>query len=557
MTKRSFALAAILCIAATSSAQFSFFKEYKNVDARTFAVGGLRDTGVGTIDVSGISGTVVAAYLWWNDVTTETPETAGDTVLLDGTPVTGTTLGYASSNCWDYAASVSFRANVTALVAAKRNGLYLLSDVGDSAPTNGNGASLIVIYDDGNSWNNVDVRFYDGNDSIIDSIWEPGGWDITLAAIPYNGTSVDLEVHVSDGQGPKPKYGDYLDGPIDINGINFLPNGQIFAGDSVPSSNDGPLDNGNLWDVKNWDVTSFFSPGLNALLIQNDEPFFDGDCYGMTLAAIRQPVAPACPGIQLANLLCGPDAVDPFDGELKRVFRPGEMNIDGITLLDIFNFNGIRFSDRTIIQAVRMSKVTPVIKCTAFVSGPGAGENTNFDTGYKFANVDNLNDPFCNVVFQLPPDAECLGCRCLLFSPPCTTYTLSVIYLPVDEFGFPTGPPQTISIQYTVAMPTRETIRCNIEYFSTVAAGVTQKCKITQDVVDQLLACLEIPNDLEALFCIETVIATTSIDFVDLLATNPDGNYDVRFKHGYLVDSDEEPIGCLLLEMANALLFHP
>jgi hypothetical protein len=218
--------------------------------------------------------------------------------------------------------------------------------------------------------------------------------------------------------------------------------------------------------------------------------------------------------------------------------------------------NDVDISDpNLVIQTVRLSKVTPVIKCTAFTTGPGGGLNTNFDSKLKKATNADLDRSLCEIALQRPPSEPCLGCRCLLFSPPLTTYTLQVQYVILDENGRP-GPPIFVNICYVVQVPTRNDIRCNIEYFSTVAAGVTQKCKITSECAAALNHALDNPIDLEALLEFETVIAFCSIDFADLLAKNRDGVYDVRFKTNYLVDSTEEPIGCLLIEMADALLWH-
>jgi len=262
------------------------------------------------------------------------------------------------------------------------------------------------------------------------------------------------------------------------------------------------------------------------------------------------------------NLICVPGAVvDPFDNQTKMGFRPECITIDDLTVRDVLTLTGVEINCdgfTLIVQAVRVSKVTPYIKCTAFVNGPGAGENTNFDSGLRFATNANLDDPVCNLAFQIPVDEECLGCRCLLFSPPLTTYTVEVIYVRRDNATGRVGAPISAKVLYVVEVPDRDQIACNIEYFSTVAAGVTQKCKITQDVVEALLDCLAIPDDLSALFCFETVIALTSIDFSVLRdAKNGAGNYDARWITGYLIDSDEEPIGCLLIEMANAALWHP
>lgn len=558
MNKRFVACALVALFACcVASAGVTFYKEFKNVDYKTFGVGGLRDVGTGDIDVAGIEGHVVAAYLYWNSVVDITQAAAGEDCLVDGIGVTGTGIGLASSNCWNYPASASFRADLTDIVRAKKNGTYHLAGF-LQAFANGNGASLVIIFDDGNSFNNVDVRLYDGNDSNIGSVFESGDLDSTLDNAPYNGSLAILSLHVADGQKGEDDGDDcFFDKDLLLNGVAIATD-PVFSGDSVPAANDGPGGNGRLWDIKHYDVSAFMLPGLNDLHLFSEEPFdYCYDCWSLVLATVLQPTIPACSGIQLQNLICGDSRSDPADGKLKRTFRPGTVNIDGVTLRDIFDWNRVEITDRVIVQFVCVEKETPYIKCTAFYSGPGAGLNTNFKTGLKYATNQNLDDPVCNVAFGMPNDQECLGTRCLLFSTPCTRYTLCVIYVVRKDNGS-LGPPQTIKADWVVSMPTRETIRCNIEYFSTVALGVTQKCKITSDVAEALNECLNIPEDLEALLCFETVVGNASVGFADIaLHVDDQQNFDARFLTNYLIDSDEEPVGCLLDEMALALLFHP
>jgi len=232
------------------------------------------------------------------------------------------------------------------------------------------------------------------------------------------------------------------------------------------------------------------------------------------------------------------------------MFRPETINIDGVTIRDILNCNGVTVTDRLIVQVIRVTKVTPYLKCTAFVTGPGAGLNTNFDSGNKKATNLDLDKSVVKLAFGIPQDQVALGVRSLLFSPPGTTYTISVTYVVLDANGRP-GVPVTVTGVIKVIVPDRARIWFNIEYFSTVAAGATQKPKIDGLAVRDLLVALKMQDDLSALIAFETAVATYAIDFKHLLAL-----VDDRFYHDYLIDGDEEPIGCLLVEMANAALWH-
>ena len=67
-----------------------------------------------------------------------------------------------------------------------------------------------------------------------------------------------------------------------------LATGGIFQGSSLPSAGGG-VPNGNLWDIRTFDVTSALVPGANALNVQLDT-FNDG--LGLIVAAVDVPAAP-------------------------------------------------------------------------------------------------------------------------------------------------------------------------------------------------------------------------------------------------------------------------
>jgi len=258
-----------------------------------------------------------------------------------------------------------------------------------------------------------------------------------------------------------------------------------------------------------------------------------------------------CECVILPNLIWRGNltTTDPFDNETKRTFRPEVINLDGFTIRDILNCHGVTFDENLIIQAVDVRKVTPLYKCGAFVYGPGSDLNTNWYT-LAFATSSNIDDSVVYTAYR-----KYLGNRSLLFSPPGTCYELSVTYVIRDPNTGRTGPPITKVLCWCVEMPDKDVIRANIEYFSTVAAGRTQKPKIPPHVAQALNDALDIPNDLDALIAFEQVIGMYAVDFRTFIGA--DGKRDVRWLHHYLIDSDEEPIGCLLIEQANSLLWHP
>ncbi|MEP0767188.1 MAG: hypothetical protein HRF45_11685, partial [Fimbriimonadia bacterium] len=281
-----------------------------------------------------------------------------------------------------------------------------------------------------------------------------------------------------------------------------------------------------------------------------------------------------CWGDELKNVIRSNfKSVDPWDNALKDTFRPGYINLDGFTIRDILLHNNVTIDENLIVQQATYWKCTPHWKCAAFVIGPGSGLNT-FDPDWMHpekrnrgpATNDDLDESVLRKALRLPKsdDGWYMGNRSILFSPPCTTYELGVVYVVRDPNTGRTGEPQTVVWRWVLESPFNvsrqlgrtagtEIILRNIEYFSTVALGRTQKPKIPPIVADSLREALNIPDPTEALTEFETIIGLTSVDFHTFIG--PDGKRDVRFWHQYLIESDEEPVGCLLIEQAADLFF--
>jgi len=244
--------------------------------------GGMRDDGTGTLTVSGVSGSVTKALLYWHGPTNSSDPAANAAVTFAGNAVTGTNIGFSSDNCWGYSNSQAYRADVTSLVTG--DGTYALAGfVKDSGNVNVNGASLIVFFDDGNAANNRDVVLFDGNDSNIPNTYDADGWNVSLPGINYTSGSANITLHVSDGQA-------FDDDALILNGSTLVPTGAIFQGDSVPF---GTFDaSGHLWDIHSYDVTSYLSPGPNTLTLTTG---LASDCLSLVVAAIDLPAGAAPP----------------------------------------------------------------------------------------------------------------------------------------------------------------------------------------------------------------------------------------------------------------------
>ena len=249
-----------------------------NTDVASFGFGGMRGSGAGTITVSGVTGEVNRALLYWNGPTNSSSPTANAAVTFAGAPVTGTNIGFSSDNCWGFANSQSYRADVTSLVSG--NGEYSLADFVKPPDVEINGVSLVVFFDDGIAANDRSVVFFDGNDSNFPNQFDADGWNVTLTGVDYPGGSASLDFIVSDGQ-------TFPDGALVVNGAEFVPAGAIFQGDSVPG---GPgVFDGNLWDVESFGgLSGFLTPGPNTLTLTSG---LLNDCLSAVYVAANVPAA--------------------------------------------------------------------------------------------------------------------------------------------------------------------------------------------------------------------------------------------------------------------------
>lgn len=286
MTIRSKALALVLGAAAFSAlpnvamaSDLTAFKTVFNTDFTTAGVGGMRGgDGTGTLALSGVTGTVSEAYLFWHGPTnaSSTNTNANANVTFNGTAISGTFLGISDNNCWGFANSMAYRADVSSLVTG--NGNYSLANFVKSG-VDINGVSLIVFYNDGNSTNNRDVVMFNGNDSNITNPFDAAGWNITLNGINYVSGTANAQFHVGDGQ-------TFTDDAVVVNGTNIANAGPVFQGDSVPNAGNGQT----LWDIKDFNITSLLTPGVNNLNVTSG---VNSDCLSCVLIAIDLPAGAA------------------------------------------------------------------------------------------------------------------------------------------------------------------------------------------------------------------------------------------------------------------------
>jgi hypothetical protein len=261
-----------------------------NTDVVSAGIGGMRKngagvfatgTGEGTLVLAGVSGSVTKALLYWNGPTNSVNPNINASVTFNENPVTGVNIGSASSNLWSVIGathSYSYRADVTSFVTG--DGYYSLTNFTKSAGSEFadiNGVSLIVFFNDGNSLNNSDVYLTDGNDSNVSSPFEPADWNTALTSVNNTTGFPQLELHVSDGQAA-------LDGALSLNGTQFEPQGEIFAGTSVPQSTTGAFP---AWDIRTFGVSGALLPGVHDATLT--APFIS-DALSVVVMMIKIPL---------------------------------------------------------------------------------------------------------------------------------------------------------------------------------------------------------------------------------------------------------------------------
>ena len=276
-------------------------QRFSNLDYKSAGVGGLRNaTSVG-INLTGVSGTVTKAFLIWNSVSNGSVGNTTSqlvTIAHSGTAisqrVTGIQTGVSDGNCWDtYTAPIgpwfkshSFMADVTGTVSG--DGRYIISAFSNKGNLNPNGASLLVFFDDGNAANNNNYILTTGNDSNKVSAYDAEGWAISIPDVNAPDGNGTLELHVADGQ-------TYPDPAVKINGSTLMAGGSIFQGRTVPGPNNGPIDNGNLWDIRSWSISPMLDIATQPVNLTHGYDDTGGDCVSFVAGVITLATIPPVP----------------------------------------------------------------------------------------------------------------------------------------------------------------------------------------------------------------------------------------------------------------------
>jgi hypothetical protein len=280
----------LLCCGPAGANSITLGETFFNTNLVTSDVG-LRDVGAGSLAVSGITGPVTNALLFWHGPTNSTDPNVNANVVVNGSAVTGSNIGFSQDNFWGSANSQAYRADVTPEVTG--NGTVTLSGfqktavAGCTSPcAQINGAALFAFYNSGVSTGKRDVVLFEGNDSNFASSFDPAGWDFTLSGINYSGGSAFLRLYVSDGQ----NFSATDDGTLRVNGT-ALASGGIFQGSS-PKAPGAGVSNGSLTDIVSFDISSFLTPGLTSSLHITLDPGFS-DALSAVVAAVDLPAGAA------------------------------------------------------------------------------------------------------------------------------------------------------------------------------------------------------------------------------------------------------------------------
>jgi len=118
--------------AAQRSAGSSALVSFPATDYVSAGVGGMRGIGSGDIAISGVTGSVRGAYLFWQGPTNTNDSGAGAHVTFDGSSITGVNVGFSDDNCWGFTNSQAYRADVTDVFHG--DGTYRLSGMRGGCP---------------------------------------------------------------------------------------------------------------------------------------------------------------------------------------------------------------------------------------------------------------------------------------------------------------------------------------------------------------------------------------------------------------------------------------
>ena len=305
------ALAGLVFAAPSMATPVTFAEIVNQTDWTQAGIAGVGDDASVNITLSGVSGTVEKAYLYYHGIGDPTYTPTG--VTFNGVAVTPINIGNSSTNCWGGGSSTAYRADVTAqVISAGGNATYSVNNLANGSGLSANGASLIVFFNDANAANNRDVALFEGNDSDVSGFpGDPEGWQATLSGINYSTGTAGASFHVGDGQVTS------SDGNVTLaatpnnggtNPLTFSDTPTIFDGVSLPNNGSGRNGHG-LWDIHQFDITALFNNTAGTYSVDLTHPFV-GDCLALIVLALDFEAG------ALPQEICGNGIDDDGDGQI-------------------------------------------------------------------------------------------------------------------------------------------------------------------------------------------------------------------------------------------------
>ena len=189
--------------------------------------------------------TIVKAFAYWGVIGQPQP-----TITIDGIPFTGTLVGTTPDTCWSIGLNFMFVADVSSHVAG--NGTYVTSNFLNTRffeTPDGQGASLVVVFQDPNDPNTNFIQIDDGGTHFVGGDSQPA--DVIVDG--FDGSTVTqatvLNV-VADGQTSTQNAPGFTD-VLEINGVSFGPEDPFGEGTNPFGGFQGAY-----WDNRVDDVTA-------------------------------------------------------------------------------------------------------------------------------------------------------------------------------------------------------------------------------------------------------------------------------------------------------------
>ncbi len=296
---------------------------FQEVDWASGAVAGIGDRGNGTIEIEGIEGEVIQAFLYWHGINRDREEPYDNPIVeFEGQAFAGTMLGDGGTNCWpdrENGTSRAYRADVTQMIHGDGEYSFTgLADGTDDKPDNArydvNGASLIVVFQPAPGQPTRDLVLFDGNDSSHPEGHpeQHEGWNALLGPISYQGGEVIAEFHVADGQWhPEDERGEGVTFSTASGSITLPDEDLLWSGRSLPTMGrsrardfsrfeaEGRLrrGRGHLWDLHEFEITEAFGGVSGDVTLELEGMTQPHDCKALIALALGLEAgsAPAAP----------------------------------------------------------------------------------------------------------------------------------------------------------------------------------------------------------------------------------------------------------------------